>query len=52
MSDVLALMREPVFIGSVGALLWCIMMVTAACLYRKHVRPATLRGGHHKTGEQ
>ncbi|KAF4081995.1 hypothetical protein AMELA_G00146710 [Ameiurus melas] len=50
MSDVLALMREPVFIGSVGALLWCVMMVTAACLYRKHVRPASLRGGHHKPG--
>ncbi|XP_027016607.2 roundabout homolog 1 isoform X1 [Tachysurus fulvidraco] len=50
MSDVLALMREPVFIGAVGALLWCIMMVTAACLYRKHVRPASLRGGPHKTG--
>ncbi|KAB5543543.1 hypothetical protein PHYPO_G00080410 [Pangasianodon hypophthalmus] len=49
MSDVLALMREPVFIGSFVALLWCVMMVTAACLYRKHVRPATLRGGHHKT---
>ncbi|MCI4388283.1 hypothetical protein PGIGA_G00083880 [Pangasianodon gigas] len=49
MADVLALMREPVFIGSVVALLWCVMMVTAACLYRKHVRPATLRGGHHKT---
>lgn len=50
MSDVLALMREPVFIGSVGALLWCVMMVTAACLYRKHVRPVSLRGGHHKPG--
>ncbi|KAI5099902.1 roundabout-like 4 isoform X1 [Silurus meridionalis] len=50
MSDVLVLMREPVFIGSVCALLWCIMMVTAACLYRKHVRPASLRDRHHKTG--
>lgn len=50
MSDVLALMREPVFIGSVGALLWCIMMATAACLYRKHVRPPSPSGGHHKTG--
>ncbi|XP_060765257.1 roundabout homolog 1 isoform X2 [Neoarius graeffei] len=50
MSDVLALMREPVFIGSVSTLLCCVMMVTAACLYRKHVRPASLRGGPHKTG--
>ncbi|KAM9456262.1 roundabout homolog 4 isoform 2-T2 [Clarias gariepinus] len=50
MADVLALMREPVFIGSVGALLWCLMMATAACLYYKHIRPANVRGGHHKTG--
>ncbi|XP_076876576.1 roundabout homolog 4 isoform X2 [Brachyhypopomus gauderio] len=49
LSDVLAIMREPVFIGTVGALLWCLLMITAACLYRKHVRPTDLGGGQHKT---
>ncbi|CAB1316617.1 unnamed protein product, partial [Coregonus sp. 'balchen'] len=28
-----------VFIGSVGALLWCVLMVMAVCLYRRHTRP-------------
>ncbi|XP_062870532.1 roundabout homolog 1 isoform X2 [Trichomycterus rosablanca] len=50
LSDVLALMRDPVFIGSVGALLWCVLMVTAVCLYRKHIRPGGLGRGAHKTG--
>ncbi|XP_026856557.2 roundabout homolog 1 isoform X1 [Electrophorus electricus] len=49
LSEVLAIMREPVFIGIVGALLWCVLMATAACLYRKHVRSANLGGGDHKT---
>ncbi|XP_037403459.1 roundabout homolog 1 isoform X2 [Pygocentrus nattereri] len=47
LSDVLAIIREPIFIGSVGALLWCALMAAAVCLYRKHIRPANLGGGHH-----
>ncbi|XP_066507367.1 roundabout homolog 4 [Hoplias malabaricus] len=47
LSDVLAIMRQPVFIGSVGALLWCVLMITAVYFYRKHIRAANLGGGHH-----
>ncbi|KAJ8398988.1 hypothetical protein AAFF_G00416550 [Aldrovandia affinis] len=47
-AQVLAVVRDPVFIGSVGALLWCVLMVTAVCLYRRHTRPAHLRHSHRK----
>ncbi|KAK6317297.1 hypothetical protein J4Q44_G00126970 [Coregonus suidteri] len=39
LSQVLSVLRDPVFIGSVGALLWCVLMVMAVCLYRRHTRP-------------
>ncbi|XP_051764651.1 roundabout homolog 1 isoform X2 [Ctenopharyngodon idella] len=38
MSHFLAVIKEPVFIGSAGTLLWCILMITALFLYRRHVR--------------
>ncbi|XP_064207151.1 roundabout homolog 1 isoform X3 [Anguilla rostrata] len=49
LAKVLAVVRDPVFIGSVGALLWCVLMVTAVCLYRRHSRPAHLRHSHRKS---
>ncbi|KAG7516165.1 roundabout-like 4 isoform X1 [Solea senegalensis] len=36
LSQVLALFQDPVLIGSIGALLWCILMVAAVCLFRRH----------------
>ncbi|XDV54352.1 hypothetical protein PO909_022654 [Leuciscus waleckii] len=44
MSHFLAVIKEPVFIGSAGTLLWCVLMITALFLYRRHVRPANLGG--------
>ncbi|KAA0704054.1 Roundabout -like protein 1 [Triplophysa tibetana] len=44
MSHVLSVIKEPVFIGSVGTLLWCVLMITALFLYRRHVRSATQGG--------
>lgn len=42
------LLRDPVVIGSVGALLWCMLMVAAVCLYRKHSRTGQLMPLHGK----
>ncbi|XP_051540284.1 roundabout homolog 1-like isoform X2 [Myxocyprinus asiaticus] len=39
-SHILAVIKEPVFIGSVGTLLWCFLMITAVFLYRRHVKSA------------
>ncbi|XP_030648669.1 roundabout homolog 1 [Chanos chanos] len=50
MGNVLEVLRDPVFIGSVGALLWCILMATAVCLYRRHGRPANLNQSHKTAG--
>ncbi|KAK7925473.1 hypothetical protein WMY93_007783 [Mugilogobius chulae] len=47
-SSVLSLLRDPVVIGSIGALLWCILMLAAVCLYRRHSRTARLIGIHGK----
>ncbi|XP_019904244.2 roundabout homolog 1 isoform X2 [Esox lucius] len=44
LTRVLSVLRDPAFIGSVGALLWCTLMVTAACLYRRHTRPSKQLG--------
>ncbi|KAJ8275944.1 hypothetical protein COCON_G00076960 [Conger conger] len=49
LAQVLMVLRDPVFIGSIGALLWCALMVTAVCLYRRHTRPPHLRHSHRKT---
>ncbi|XP_063059338.1 roundabout homolog 1 [Engraulis encrasicolus] len=37
---VLAVLQDPVFIGSVGVLVWCLLMIAAVCLYRRHNRDA------------
>uniref|UniRef100_A0A4W5N3G3 Roundabout, axon guidance receptor, homolog 4 (Drosophila) n=1 Tax=Hucho hucho TaxID=62062 RepID=A0A4W5N3G3_9TELE len=47
LTQVLAVLRGPVFIGSVGALLWCILVITAVCLYRRHTRPGDHLGRGH-----
>uniref|UniRef100_UPI003AAB9EC6 roundabout homolog 4 n=1 Tax=Centroberyx gerrardi TaxID=166262 RepID=UPI003AAB9EC6 len=47
-SQVLAVLRDPVLIGSIGALLWCILMATAVCLFRRHTRTGHLVPGHGK----
>uniref|UniRef100_M3ZVE1 Roundabout, axon guidance receptor, homolog 4 (Drosophila) n=1 Tax=Xiphophorus maculatus TaxID=8083 RepID=M3ZVE1_XIPMA len=33
---VLAFLQDPVLIGSVGALLWCLLMIAAVSLFRRH----------------
>lgn len=44
MSHFLSVIKEPVFIGSVGTLLWCVLMITAVFLYRRHIRQANPGG--------
>ncbi|XP_051257416.1 roundabout homolog 1 isoform X3 [Dicentrarchus labrax] len=46
LSQVLALLQDPVFIGSIGALLWCGLIVAAVCLFRRHSRTGHLIPGH------
>ncbi|XP_040007257.1 roundabout homolog 1 isoform X2 [Xiphias gladius] len=48
-SKVLALLQDPVLIGSIGALLWCILMVAAVYLFRRHNRTGHLIPGHGRT---
>ncbi|XP_034539221.1 roundabout homolog 1 isoform X2 [Notolabrus celidotus] len=48
-SHVLALLQDPVLIGSVGALLWCGLMVVAVCLCRRHRRTGHLIPRHGRT---
>lgn len=48
LSYVLALLQNPVLIGSIGALLWCILMVAAVYLFRRHSRTGHLIPGHGK----
>ncbi|XP_026229168.1 roundabout homolog 1 isoform X2 [Anabas testudineus] len=45
LSQVLAMFQDPVLIGSIGALLWCILMVAAVCLFRRRSK-----GGHSILG--
>ncbi|XP_026185033.1 roundabout homolog 1 isoform X2 [Mastacembelus armatus] len=49
LSEVWALFQDPVLIGCIGALLWCILMVAAVCLYRHHSRAGQLIPGHGRT---
>ncbi|CAJ1064756.1 roundabout homolog 1 isoform X2 [Xyrichtys novacula] len=46
LSQVLALLQDPVLIGSVGALLWCGLMVAAVCLCRRRHRTGHLIPRH------
>ncbi|XP_069021190.1 roundabout homolog 4 isoform X1 [Embiotoca jacksoni] len=48
LSEVLALLQDPVFIGITGALLWCILMVAAVYLFKCHSRTGHLIPGHGK----
>ncbi|XP_061659521.1 roundabout homolog 1 isoform X2 [Syngnathoides biaculeatus] len=34
-STLLTLLQDPVLIGSIGALVWCMLMVAAVCLFRR-----------------
>ncbi|XP_042355984.1 roundabout homolog 1 [Plectropomus leopardus] len=49
LSQVLALLQDPVLIGSVGALLWCVLMVAAVCLFRRHSRTGHLLPRHGRS---
>ncbi|XP_055082794.1 roundabout homolog 1 isoform X2 [Periophthalmus magnuspinnatus] len=56
--SVLSVLRDPVVIGSIGALLWCVLMIAVVCLYRRHSRTGQLipmngkrRGLHRLAGE-
>lgn len=49
----LSLLQDPLLIGSIGALLWCSLMIAAVCLCRRHGRTGRLipkhgraKGGH------
>lgn len=46
--QVLALLQDPVLIGVIGALLWCILMVAAVYLFRRHSRTGHLIPRHSK----
>ncbi|KAM7398629.1 hypothetical protein PAMA_006507 [Pampus argenteus] len=48
LSPVLVLLQDPVLIGCIGALLWCIFMVAAVYLFRRHSRTGQLIPGHGK----
>ncbi|XP_077361913.1 roundabout homolog 4 isoform X2 [Festucalex cinctus] len=47
-SPLLTLLQDPVLIGSIGALLWCILMVAAVCLLRRHSKMAHLIPGRDR----
>ncbi|KAM8835506.1 roundabout homolog 4 isoform 1-T1 [Synchiropus picturatus] len=44
-SSFLALLQNPVFIGCICALSWCILMIAAVCLFRHHSRMGALMPG-------
>ncbi|XP_051541034.1 roundabout homolog 1-like isoform X1 [Myxocyprinus asiaticus] len=44
MSHFLSVIKEPVFIGSIGTVLWFVLMITAMFLYRRHVKCAKQGG--------
>ncbi|XP_029303568.1 roundabout homolog 1 isoform X1 [Cottoperca gobio] len=46
LSQVLALLQDPVLIGSIGALLWCVLMVAVVYLFKRHSRTGHLMSGH------
>ncbi|XP_037543579.1 roundabout homolog 1 [Nematolebias whitei] len=47
-SGVLDLLQDPVLIGSMGAVLWCVLMVAAVCLFRRHSSMDPLLARHGK----
>ncbi|KAK2815394.1 hypothetical protein Q5P01_025861 [Channa striata] len=48
LSEVLALFRDPVLIGSIGALLWCILMIAAVLLFKRRSKAGHLILGHRR----
>lgn len=48
LSPVLAFLQDPVLIGSIGAILWCVLMVAAVCLFRRHSRTSQLISRHSR----
>ncbi|XP_029957379.1 roundabout homolog 1 [Salarias fasciatus] len=48
-SPVLSLLQDPVLIGCVGALLWCVLMVAAIFLFRRHSRTGRLLPRHGRS---
>ncbi|XP_041865190.1 roundabout homolog 4 isoform X2 [Melanotaenia boesemani] len=45
---VLDLLQDPVLIGSIGALLWCVLVIAAIYLFRRHSRAGHLLPRHGK----
>ncbi|KAM4727101.1 roundabout homolog 4 [Anableps anableps] len=45
---VLAILQDPVLIGSVGALLWCLLMIAAVFLFKRHSSAGHLLPHHGK----
>ncbi|KAG7224639.1 hypothetical protein INR49_011392 [Caranx melampygus] len=48
LSQALALLQDPVLIASIGTLLWCMLMVAAVYLFRRHNRTGHLIARHGK----
>ncbi|XP_072231443.1 roundabout homolog 1 isoform X2 [Leuresthes tenuis] len=49
LSHVLKMLQDPVLIGSIGALLWCILMVAAVYFFKRHGRTGHLLPRHGKS---
>ncbi|XP_051902192.1 roundabout homolog 1 isoform X2 [Hippocampus zosterae] len=47
-SPLLSLLQDPVLIGSISALLWCILVVAAVCLLRRHRKMGHLIPGRDR----
>ncbi|XP_037835125.1 roundabout homolog 1 isoform X2 [Kryptolebias marmoratus] len=48
LSGVLDLLQDPVLIGSIGAILWCVLMAAAVCLFRRSMSALLPRHGKAK----
>ncbi|CAL8364372.1 unnamed protein product [Lota lota] len=48
-SDILAVLSNPLLIGSACALLWCVLMTAALCLYRRHSSSGFLGSGRKRS---
>ncbi|KAK2828910.1 hypothetical protein Q5P01_019944 [Channa striata] len=48
LSEALALFRDPMLIGSIGALLWCILMIAAVFLFKRRSKAGHLILGHRR----
>ncbi|XP_039620070.1 roundabout homolog 1 isoform X2 [Polypterus senegalus] len=48
LDQILRVVQDPVFIGSVGGVLWLMLMVAVICLYRRYSRHGQFKHGHCK----